>query len=280
MAQFARTQRRMLRAAGTRVPIRSMIRLAYEANAISVTLPGGTAFSAVYAATRLRGLGATSVGAGFSLLASGVLSSVMFWTLALAYAGIAGGAPPWLLLLLLTPVVGMILRGRRRRGVGRLVQRSAVRVAALLERRRHDRAARIVRRFAHEFRTVRPSGSDWAVGTVFAALNWLTDLACLAICCVAVSDNTPSLIAILSAYLAGMSASSISMLPGGFGLTEVAMIVAFTANGVGADSATPAVLLYRLISCVLMVAAGWVAWLARRSTPAHVTPCKSERCGV
>src|SRR6476646_533431 len=91
MAYFARTQRRMLRASGTDVPIHKMLRLAFEANAINVTLPGGTAFSLGYASTRLRGYGATSAATGFTLLALGLLSSVTFWALALTYAGLVGG---------------------------------------------------------------------------------------------------------------------------------------------------------------------------------------------
>lgn len=103
--------------------------------------------------------------------------------------------------------------------------------------------------------------ADWAAATASAELNWLTDLLCLVACCFAVANASTSLVVLLAAYLAGMTASSVSMLPGGFGVIEVAMIFALTGGGMPLSVATPAVLLYRLISSVLVVGTGWVAWL-------------------
>jgi hypothetical protein len=274
MAQFARTQRRMLRAAGTQVPTRSMLRLAFEANAINITLPGGTAFSIAYSASRLRGLGATTAGAGFSLLASGLLSSVTFWALALVYAGFAGGSG-WTLAAAGVALVAAAVVLRRYPGsVRRLGAAVTARVSAALDRR-HPRAAGVVRRFAADLGAVRPRGRDWAIGTAFAGLNWLTDLGCLLVCFLAVAHRTPDLVVALAAYLAGMTASSISVVPGGFGVIEVAMILTFTAGGVHADAAAPAVLLYRLISCVLVVAVGWIVWLAGSARRSRTQPGRS-----
>ncbi len=144
MAQFARTQRRMLSAAGTHVPIRSMVRLAFEANAINMTLPGGTAFSMAYAASRLRRFGATPAGAGFSLLASGMLSGLTFWALALAYAGVAGGTSVWPFVLAALVFAGLaalaVLAWRRPGLIGRLVTHSR-RVAGRRPRTAPARAA-------------------------------------------------------------------------------------------------------------------------------------------
>jgi hypothetical protein len=261
MAYFARTQRRMLRAAGTNVPIRKMLRLVFEANAINITLPGGTAFSFVYASTRLRGFGATSAATGFALLASGLLSSVTFWALALTYVVLVGGHGGWLAPLVIAVVLAAIFAVARRRP-GRLSRRIQVvltRTAMLLDRR-WPRAGHALRSFAEGLLAVRPRRTDWAIATVFAELNWLADLLCLAACCLAVADAHTSPVVLLAAYLAGMTASSLSLLPGGFGVIEVAMIFALTAGGTPATTAAPAVLLYRLISCVLVVTAGWVAW--------------------
>ena len=49
MAAFAHVQHRMLRAGGARVSMGRMLALTYAANAVSVTLPGGTALSSGYA---------------------------------------------------------------------------------------------------------------------------------------------------------------------------------------------------------------------------------------
>jgi hypothetical protein len=262
MAYFARTQHRMLRAAGTHVPIHKMLRLVFEANAINITLPGGTAFSIGYASSRLRGYGATSAATGFTLLASGLLSSVTFWALALTYAGLVGGSGVWVApLVLVAVVVAAVVLTRRRPGLlPRRAHAVICKVASLLDRRR-PRAASALRGFADGLTAVRPRGADWVIATVFAELNWLADLLCLAACCVAVAGTGTSPVVLLAAYLAGMTASSLSVLPGGFGVIEVAMIFALTAGGVPSAAAAPAVLLYRLISCVLVVATGWAAWL-------------------
>jgi hypothetical protein len=265
MAQAARTQRRMLSATGTHVPIRSMLRLAFEANAINTTLPGGTAFSVAYAANRLRRFGATAAGAGFSLLASGLLSGLTFWLLALGYATVAdGGSIVPLVLVAVALAVLATVAWRRPGSIGRLAPRAARGVAAVVERRRPGRLAGALRSFAGDLDAVHPRGRDWAVGTAFATLNWLTDLGCLLICYVAVSGHRPAVLVAVAAYLAGMTVSSISVLPGGFGVIEVAMIVTFTAGGVDADDAGAAVLLYRLVSCVFVVAIGWAIWLGGR----------------
>lgn len=76
-------------------------------------------------------------------------------------------------------------------------------------------------------------------------------------------------VVLLTAYLAGMSASSIAFLPGGFGVIEVAMIAALHAGGVLTTPATAAVLLYRMISCVCVVAAGWAVWSCTALTRLH-----------
>jgi uncharacterized protein (TIRG00374 family) len=63
---------------------------------------------------------------------------------------------------------------------------------------------------------------------------------------------------VVLAYVAGMSASGISLLPGGLGVTDAAMILVLSHGGFGIASATAAVLLYRLVSYVFIAAAGWV----------------------
>jgi putative heme transporter len=63
---------------------------------------------------------------------------------------------------------------------------------------------------------------------------------------------------LLIVYTAGMAASGISLLPGGVGVVDTVMVLAMVAGGVTAAAALPAVLLYRLISLVAVVAAGWL----------------------
>jgi uncharacterized protein (TIRG00374 family) len=99
-------------------------------------------------------------------------------------------------------------------------------------------------------------------GFGFAGLNWIADLACLVACSHAIGANGASLAVVTVAFLAGMSASGLSLLPGGLGVVDAAMIIALTQGGVSTVPATAAVLLYRLISFALVVALGWVVWAA------------------
>ena len=64
--------------------------------------------------------------------------------------------------------------------------------------------------------------------------------------------------ALLTAYVAGMAASSLSLLPGGLGAVDAALVLGLVAGGSPAAVALSAVVLYRLISLVGVVVAGWV----------------------
>jgi hypothetical protein len=120
--------------------------------------------------------------------------------------------------------------------------------------------------FLRDLSRVQPSRRDWATGFGYAEVNWLADPACLLACCQAVGATRVGLAAGTAAYLVGMTASSLSVLPGGLGAVEGAMIVVFASSNVDLLTATAAVVLYRVISMVLVVAVGWVAFgLMRRS---------------
>jgi uncharacterized membrane protein YbhN (UPF0104 family) len=78
---------------------------------------------------------------------------------------------------------------------------------------------------------------------------------------------------LLLGYTAGMAAAGISLLPGGIGAVDTAMVLAMVAGGIPAAAALPAILLYRLISLVAVVAAGWAVNAVRRlSVPTVARP--------
>jgi hypothetical protein len=55
-----------------------------------------------------------------------------------------------------------------------------------------------------------------------------------------------------------MVTSGLSLLPGGLGVVDAALVLTLVAGGIPASSALPVVVLYRLISLVGVVAAGWL----------------------
>jgi hypothetical protein len=104
---------------------------------------------------------------------------------------------------------------------------------------------------------LRPTSRDWFTSLLFATMNWAADLACLLAACRAIGVSGATLQVAGVAYIAGMSVSGISLLPGGLGLVEAAMILTLSHGGLPRSGAIAAVLLYRAISYGLVVAIGW-----------------------
>jgi uncharacterized protein (TIRG00374 family) len=264
MGAFAHVQRRMLFAGGARVPMCRMAALTYAANAVSRTFPGGPALSAGYVFKRLTSWGASIPAAGFTLLASGVLSTLSFAVLVVVAAALAGnGGLSSLLVISGTSAVAIAALIARRHHkpdlLMRVASRGLVRVNRIM-RRAPDAGVAGLHRVARELSAIKPRNRDWVAGFSFAGLNWIADLGCLLACCHAVGADGSSLALVTVAFIAGMSASGLSLLPGGLGVVDAAMIIALTQGGVSTVPATAAVLLYRLISFALVVALGWLAW--------------------
>jgi uncharacterized protein (TIRG00374 family) len=273
ISAFARVQRRMLAAGGARVPMHRMAALTYAANAVSRTFPGGPALSSGYVFKRLRSWGASVPAAGFTLLASGVLSTLSFAVLAVIGAVVAGNGGLSSILVIAAVVVVAIAALITRRHhqpdlLIRVASRGLVRTNRILRRAPESGLAGL-HRVAGELSAIKPRNRDWLAGFSFAGLNWIADLACLLACCHAVGATGSSLALVTVAFLAGMSASSLPLLPGGLGVVDAAMIIALTQGGVSAVPATAAVLLYRLISFALIVALGWLVWGAVIVAPAR-----------
>jgi uncharacterized membrane protein YbhN (UPF0104 family) len=257
---LAQAQRQMLSAAGTRPRLRAVVGLTLEANAINVTLPGGTALAAQYSLRRMRAWGASGGAATFAVLASGVVSLLAFTGLALVWATTAGGggalaavAPAVLALAALTQ------RDRLLSWAMALVRR-----ANRWRRRPLDAGLARLAGFRQQLRAVRPDRRHWWRAFGHAGLNWVADLGCLVACCAAVGVHPGRLSLVLGAYLAGMSVSSLSFLPAGLGATEAAMIAALGGGGLSPGAASCGVLCYRALSVGLVVTVGWLLWLRTR----------------
>jgi len=267
MAAFARTQHRMLAAAGTTVPSRRMLAVTLAANALSATLPAGAVVSAGYTFRRLQAWGADAPAAGFTLLASGALSTVTFAALA-AVGALMVGADASSIVAFAVPIATVcatVVAGRQVRSAPTRLLRwleRPVRLVYRLTRRDHKEGHEALGRFVARITDIRPSRRDWTAGLFLASVNWLADLACLAAACRAVSLNNVGCSSIVLTYLAAMTVSSLPLLPGGIGVVDAAMVLVLLRGGVDVSTATAAVVLYRLISFVLVVAVGWVLWAA------------------
>ncbi len=143
MTSFALLQRRMLAAAGARVPLRRMTAITLAANAMNATLPGGVALSVRYTVRRVRAWGASASAAAFALVASGLLSAMTFTLLGVVAAFGSAPPPPTLLGLAGPVVLVVVLAAQRQRAIeiGTRVARRALLLVARL--RRHPRDAAV-----------------------------------------------------------------------------------------------------------------------------------------
>lgn len=264
MAAFAMLQRRMLVAAGARVTLRRMTGLAFAANAINATLPGGTALSVGYAGRRLRAWGASTHAAAFALVASGLLSTATYALLVVGMSMSSGATITTLFSAVGIALAAVLVAVQRERAIRLFtgLARWAVVRFGRLRRRSAEASLAPLDRLAAGLRAIRTTPGDWAAGFAFAAVNWLADLGCLVASCHAMGVDQPGLVAVSGGYLAGMAASSFSFLPAGIGATDVAIVLALTHAGANTAGATAAVVCYRVISVGLVVVAGWLVFLA------------------
>jgi len=268
MTAYAQMQRRLLFSAGVRAPLRRHVALAYAAHSLSVTLPGGAAFSTRYNYRQMRRFGAGPAVASWAIALGGLLSTGAFALISAASAIAADGTPRWRTLVALLLAGLLLLLGLRwataRPGRLEPAARAAMAGVNRLLRRPREHGLDQVRDFLAQLRAARLTPAHGAAALGHALLNWLFDAAALWMCLRAISDETPATTQVLLAFCAGMAAGSITLVPGGLGIIDNALVVALAATGVPAVTAIAAVVLYRLLTLGFIVGAGWLAWLVTR----------------
>jgi len=268
MTAYARMQRRLLWSAGVRAPLRRHVALAYAAHSLSVTLPGGAAFSTRFNYRQMRRFGAGPAVASWAIALGGLLSTGAFALISAAGAVAANGTPQWRTLVALVLAGLLLLLGIRWAAArpDRLEPAARAAMAGVnhLLRRPREQGLDQVRDFVGQLRAARLTPANGAAALGHAVLNWLFDAAALWMCLRAISDEPASGTQVLLAFCAGMAAGSITIVPGGLGIIDNALVVGLVATGVPAATAIAAVVLYRLLTLGFVVGAGWLAWLAVR----------------
>jgi hypothetical protein len=263
MSMFARSRRRLMSAAGVQVPVRSAVAAVYVANALHATMPGGAAFSTAYTYRWIRSWGASRSVATWTLVSGGVVASVSLAVMGLVGSLLVGSGGGWLAMAVgiagIVVVTVTVRSLQRSPGAALAIGRWAVQRVNALRRRPPTAGIQLVEETVAQLRSVRPRGRDWLVATAFATANWALDAGCLAAGAAALGVSGVTLPLLLLSYAAGMAAASLSLLPGGLGVVDAAMVLTLVGGGVPAAAALPVVLLYRLISLGGIVAVGWVA---------------------
>ncbi|GLW31771.1 lysylphosphatidylglycerol synthase transmembrane domain-containing protein [Actinoplanes regularis] len=273
MNAYARMQRRLLQSAGVRAPYLDNTRLAYAAHSLNETLPGGPAFSTQLNYQQMRRFGATPAVASWVIALSGILSAAALAAITAAAAIAAGGDTDWphlagLLLAATLLILGVRHAARRPDTIAKLAGAPLTAVNRL-RRRPADHGHERIHGFLGQLRTARLRPVLGLAATVLALANWLLDAIGLWLCFRAVGAPTPGLTPTLLAFCAAMAAGTITIVPGGFGVIDSALVLGLIAGGVTTPAAVTAVVLYRVISFGFIIGVGWLSWLRlRRSTPA------------
>jgi uncharacterized membrane protein YbhN (UPF0104 family) len=282
MGAFAEQQRQLLAAFGVRVSASVSLAVSYARSAMSMALPAGSAVSAGYAFRQFRAQGASQPVAAAVMLLSGVASVAGLALLSAGDAALTWLSRPVLLAAAVALLVAAVA-GRRRlphstawataasapvATVPVPVATGSVPVAVGSAPRPAATAASPVARLRDTLRDTAAMARSvparrWVVVIALAAVNWLTDLACLVAAVRAVGLAVPAA-TIVVAYLAAQLVRQIPITPGGIGVIEASLVLALTAAGAATAPAAAAVLIYRLLSGWAVLPIGLACWAARK----------------
>ncbi|WP_433362675.1 lysylphosphatidylglycerol synthase transmembrane domain-containing protein [Actinoplanes sp. CA-142083] len=265
MNAYGRMQSHLLRSAGVRAPLVDHLRLAYAAHSLNETLPGGAAFSIRFNYQQMRRFGASPAIASWAIALSGILSSCALGALTLASALAAGGNTDWQHLVWLTIAAIALIFGVRHAARHPEMFRSPLAALNRLRRRPATDGEDRIRGFVQQLQAAKLSPAHGVMASALAVLNWFLDAVCFWLCFRAVGETPADLTVVLLAFCAGMAAGTITIVPGGLGIIDSALILGLMAGGVAAPAAVAVVVLYRVITLGFILGIGWLSWLGLRS---------------
>jgi uncharacterized membrane protein YbhN (UPF0104 family) len=271
LRHFALQQRRLLAGFGVSMSVPRAVAVTFTRSAISFSLPAGSAVSAGFAFRQFRTAGATRRTAGAVAVLSSVLSGaaliVMYGAVVLIPRGSATGNTDTFVLVVSLLVIGALVFGvdywlspRCNPSTPLVVDDEAIQEKGL-------RAAG--RRTFADLRSLPPR--SWVLSMIHATVNWGLDFACLA-ATAAAFDIDVSLVRLATVYLTVQLVRQIPISPGGIGVVEVALLAGLVSAGADHGPATAAMLVYRLLSCWMIIPMGLLAYTTlRRRKPSPDT---------
>ncbi len=271
MNSFARVQRIALAAGGVRISLSQALRITYASNAVSVTVPvAGSAAATANTASEYRHQGADPGLIAWTLLVTGIVSTVAFALITAAgavfsgngWAAIAGVAATLFGTVPLIAILVAVRSAESRETVVRLLA-SALRLSFRVLRK-PTAPTQTAKRLLDDLASFHLGRFAAAKVAFFSTTNWLLDAACLGAAVAAFGEPVPwrSMFAI---YAAGIGAAAIGFTPAGIGIVEAALASALATGGVSSSRALPAALAYRAVSCWLVLGVGWVFFARSRA---------------
>jgi len=268
---LARVEWLFLQPGGVHIRTTEMAELTAAHNAITMSVPGGVAWSTAFLFQQLRRRGADRTLAGWDVLISGATSSFCLFLVLAAGIELTEGGPtaaakvPVAFLAAIPPVVAVVVVILHLRGMSYsdLVGWVADRLS------RWKSARRWVLETSTRLRRYQPSPFQWGRAMAASMVNWLADLGCLVLCIGALHFHVPWP-GVLVAYALAKVAGMLPITPGGLGVVEAGLTGLLAVYGMPASRGLAVSLLYRLISFWALLPVGWGYWFYLRAhTPAR-----------
>ena len=276
MGMFARQQRRLLRGFGVPISMPRAGAISWSRSAIAISFPAGSALSAGWAFRQFRASGASRATAAAVMVLSGLVS-----VLALSGLYLTG-----LLATLLSPLATLRPGAIATLGLG--ISLIVVTAGVLLTRVPHPHGGHHLRhepgalaslgqrwawlgRLLAQLAEIRTSASQvqgrhWALALLAAAMSWLADLGCLAAVALAFDlPISPTELGLI--YLGVQVVRQIPLTPGGVGMIEASLLAGLIAAGAPEAAAAATVVVYRVLSCWMVIPLGALAWASLRRRP-------------
>lgn len=267
LRHFALQQRRLLAGFGVPMSVPRAVAVTFTRSAISFSLPAGSAVSAGFAFRQFRTAGASRRTAGAVAVLSGVLSGValvlMYGAVVLVPRGRAtGNANTLVVAVALLVIAGLVF------ACDFWLSPPAGPLPSAGGDEPGDAGAGWYRRSVAAARgTVadlrRLPRRSWTLSLAHATLNWGLDFACLA-ATAAAFDIDVSLVRLATVYLTVQLVRQVPLSPGGIGVVEVALLAGLVSAGAARGPAAAAMLVYRLLSCWIIIPIGLLAYAVLR----------------
>ena len=260
---LAAIQRHLLRAGDVHISLGFGTAVSFATSAIISSLPGGSAFAAIYLFRQYRKRGADRAISMWVLISTFAFEALALSIIASAGVTLAIEEGSSFDLIGVT-IAALIVFG----AVDAIVWQRKWLVLVVdrflhFTQRRFGRPRRTVVEVSEmlmsHLTAVRLTGRDYARTLLSASIYWICDCGTLAASFGAVGVSVPWR-GLLLAYGAAQLASNLPITPGGLGVVEGSLTIALVAFGGQQPGSVTAVLLYRIISFWSPLVIGWFCW--------------------
>ncbi len=282
---FTAMEQKLLVSGGVTPPWFPLLRITFASQAITNSLPAGSAVSAVYGFRWFRRFGADDTLAVWAMAGTFITSMVALSLVAAAGLALATGEgasldliPVIIGVLFITFAVGALFVYERPLA---LVLTWGLRISRSVFRRPRGDTAANVERIVRRVTSVKLGWRQVITIVLWGLGSWVFDCVCFAVMFLAIGTTIPW-DGLLLAYGAGQLAAALPITPGGLGAVEGSITIALVAFGGAHVTTVDAVLLYRLVSFWLVLVVGWLLWgemaveVRRGRWPRHALDARVE----